>query len=204
MPSRTPPRHMNRKPPPKQARSAAKRAAILDAAEALLATTAPSDLTTRLIAEAADIPIGSVYRYFTNVDDVLMSLFERINSGTVLTLQSEITSESPDWRGHLDRTFDHLTAMHASHPAYGANMAHIDVDARDNNEISDLLGTLLRRNLPTLDPTLIDMITTTVIAMLDGVEQRLDRLPEIERPRLLAQARIAIAAYLAHYLDQPG
>lgn len=193
-----------RKPPPKQARSAAKLSAILDTTENLLSHHAPTDITTRLIAETAGVPIGSIYRYFTNMDDLLMSLFERMNAGTIEALQNKKVVEEHDWHVHLDRTFDHLQTMHASHPAYGALMAHVDLGNREEDEITQLLGVLLDRDLPHLDTALVHDITQTVIALLEGVERRLYRLPETHRHAALEQARIAISAYLSHYFDGPS
>ncbi|MGJ8558654.1 MAG: TetR/AcrR family transcriptional regulator [Litorimonas sp.] len=192
-----------RKPPPKQARSAAKRTAILDATEKLLSDHAPAEITTRLIAEAGSVPIGSIYRYFANVDDLLLSLFERMNAGTIKALKDNKVGEERDWRDHLDLTFDHLRAMHGSHPAYGALMMHVDLGDRGEDEITQLLGALLHRSLPHLDPALVSEVTQTVIALLEGVERRLYRLPATQRPAALDQARIAVAAYLSHYLDTP-
>lgn len=193
-----------RKPPPKQARSAAKRTAILDATEGLLSNHAPTDITTRLIAEVAQVPIGSIYRYFADVDDLLMSLFERMNAGTIEALKIEKVEGTHDWRVNLDHIFDHLQTMHASHPAYGALMAYIDLGDHEDDEISQLLGAVLHRSLPHLDSARVRDITQTVIALLDGVERRLYRLPDTRRAGALEQARIAVAAYLAHYLDKPS
>ena len=190
-----------RKPAPKQARSAAKRQAILDAAERLLDTLPPTDITTRGVAEQAGVPIGSVYRYFTDVNDLLLSLFERMNAGTIDVLQGRGIDSAHDWQINLNRIFDHLQAMHAEHPAYGALMAHIDLGDRDAHEMMQLLSALLQRTLPHLETPLIGEITATVIALLDGVERRLYRLPTTRRRAALDQARIAIAAYLAHYIE---
>lgn len=202
MPNRVPrASEATRKPPPKQARSAAKRVAILDTTETLLNDHAPGNITTRLIAEAGGIPIGSIYRYFANVDDLLLALFRRMNAGTVEALKNNKVGEAHDWRRHLDLTFDHLRTMHNAHPAYGALMIHVDLGDRDEDEISQLLGELLHRSLPQLEPALVREITQTVIALLEGVERRLYRLPETQRSAALDQARIAVAAYLTHYLD---
>lgn len=178
--------------------------AILDATENLLSDHAPANITTRLIAEAGSVPIGSIYRYFANVDDLLLSLFERMNAGTVEALKNHKIGDERDWRSHLDLTFDHLRTMHESHPAYGALMIHIDLGDREEDQITQLLGALLHRSLPHLDPSLVSEVTQTVIALLEGVERRLYRLPALQRPAALDQARIAVAAYLSHYLDTPS
>lgn len=192
-----------RRPAPKQARSAAKRRAILDVTESLLETLAPADITTRGVAERAGVPIGSVYRYFTDVDELLLCVFERMNAGTIDVLQDRGISREPDWRRNLNRIFDHLQTMHREHPAYGALMAHIDLDDHDAHEMTQLLATLLQRTLPQLEAVMVGEITHTVIALLEGVERRLYRLPKPDRRAALDEARIAITAYLAYYIDGP-
>lgn len=190
-----------RKPAPKQARSAAKRRAILDATESLLETLSPADITTRGVAERAGVPIGSVYRYFTDVNELLLRVFERMNAGTIDVLQDHDISSRQNWRVNLNRIFDHLQTMHSEHPAYGALMAHIDLGDRDMHEMTQLLSALLQRTLPQLEAVMVGEITQTVIALLEGVERRLYRLPKTHRRAALDQARIAIAAYLSHYID---
>ncbi|GGS01540.1 hypothetical protein GCM10010252_45210 [Streptomyces aureoverticillatus] len=51
---------------PVQRRSAERLTRILDACADLLDETGYEDLTTRLVAERAGVPIGSVYRFFGN------------------------------------------------------------------------------------------------------------------------------------------
>lgn len=177
--------------------------AILDATETLLRNYAPAEITTRLIAEASGLPIGSIYRYFTNVDDLLSALFERMNAGTIDALRRNETSADPNWRANVDMIFERLHTMHSTHPAYGALMVHVDMGESENDEISQLLGAQLRQTLPQLDAAQINDITRTVIALLDGVERRLFRLAEADRAAALDQARIAISAYLSHYIDAP-
>lgn len=61
---------------PRQERSRAKVEAILAAAEAIVAEDI-ADLTTSIIAERADISVGSLYQYFENREDVVDRLLER-------------------------------------------------------------------------------------------------------------------------------
>jgi AcrR family transcriptional regulator len=56
---------------PQQDRSEAKCTALVEATARLLATTQPSELTTRSIAAAAGVSPATVYRYFRDVDDLL-------------------------------------------------------------------------------------------------------------------------------------
>lgn len=188
--------------PPKQARAAAKRDAILDAAEALITQHPPATVTTRLVAESADVPIGSIYRYFADINDLLLSLFERINAGTVKTLHESLEHPMSDWRAELDRTFAHLATMHRDHPAYGALMAHVERTVDEDDEITALLNRLLKRNAPHLSLDFANDVTRTVIAMLEGVERRLHRLPSERQGAALEQVRLAIGAYLSLHIGE--
>lgn len=195
-----------RKPPPKQARSEAKRVAILDAAEALLATRSPADITTRSVAEHAGVPVGSVYRYFKDADDLLRALFDRTNSGTVQSLHETLADETLadanlGWRDHVRRTFDHLRAMHASHPFYGVLNAYVATDGAEDADILAVLDKLMARSLPNAETARRNEIARTMMAMIDGVERRLIRLADSDRDSALNEAQTAVTAYLAHYLD---
>jgi AcrR family transcriptional regulator len=62
---------------PQQSRSRDRVARILDAASALVVTEGVDDLGTRGIAEAAEVPVASLYQYFADKDDILLALVER-------------------------------------------------------------------------------------------------------------------------------
>lgn len=63
------------KPAPTQARAQARRKAILDAALRLIEESGVAGVTTTSIALAANIPVGSVYRYFEDRNDILQLLY---------------------------------------------------------------------------------------------------------------------------------
>ena len=62
---------------PTQARSRRRVEGILDAAERLVVRQGLDALTTRDIAEAAGVPVASLYQYFADKEDVLLALAER-------------------------------------------------------------------------------------------------------------------------------
>src|SRR2546430_16154018 len=69
---RTSPRKM-----PTQARSRARVANILKAAGALLGELGYDGLSTNLVAERADVPVGSIYQFFEGKDDIVAALVEQ-------------------------------------------------------------------------------------------------------------------------------
>ena len=62
---------------PTQARSRRRVEGILDAAERLVVQHGVDALTTRDIAEAAAVPVASLYQYFADKEGVLLALAER-------------------------------------------------------------------------------------------------------------------------------
>ncbi|TQK68361.1 MULTISPECIES: TetR/AcrR family transcriptional regulator [unclassified Nocardioides] len=62
---------------PAQARSRERVERILEAAARLVVTNGVDGLTTRSIAEAAELPVASLYQYFTDKEAVLLALCER-------------------------------------------------------------------------------------------------------------------------------
>ena len=62
---------------PVQARAKQRVERILDATEALVVEDGVANLTVNNIAARAEVPIGSMYQYFTNRDEVLRALARR-------------------------------------------------------------------------------------------------------------------------------
>ena len=62
---------------PRQERSRRRVEQVLDAASRLVLEQGVDTLTTRAIAEAAEIPVASLYQYFHDKDDILLALVER-------------------------------------------------------------------------------------------------------------------------------
>ncbi len=65
------------RPEPKQVRARERQAKILRAAGGLLQTGSISDVTTTTIALKASVPVGSVYRYFGDRNDILELLYQQ-------------------------------------------------------------------------------------------------------------------------------
>ena len=62
---------------PTQQRSRRRVEGILDAAERLVVTQSVEELSTRAIAQSAEVPVASLYQYFADKEEVLLALIER-------------------------------------------------------------------------------------------------------------------------------
>lgn len=186
--------------PPQQARAAAKRVQILDAAERLLASLPPSELTTRSVAGEADVPIGSVYRYFANIEDLLGALFDRLNDETLASIEA-LGDDAAPWRVHLARVMAVVEDMHRRHPIYGALMRHLSARDEADEPIVEALGRRLAGASPALGADRARSVAATVVAIINGVERRYHALPPDRRGGVFMEGRRAVEAYLALYLD---
>lgn len=61
---------------PKQARAKARVEKILFCAEHLLISEGPEAISTTAIAQKANVPVGSIYQYFEDKDDIVMRLYD--------------------------------------------------------------------------------------------------------------------------------
>lgn len=181
--------------PAKQPRAAAKKALILGAAERLLVSVPAPDLTTKMVAEEAGVPIGSVYRYFTDMRGMLSALMESFNAMTL-----EAIDTLPDggaWRRDVASVLATVERMHRAHPAYGPLMAYL---GRTHGEDDAILSAISARLADRMRNPATEVAAMTV-GIVEAAERRYHGLPESRRSAVFAEAGRAIEAYLAIYLD---
>ncbi len=107
--------------PPQQRRSQERVERILDAAARLLEDRGVEALSTRAVAERAGVSIGSLYRFFADVDDVLEAVARRYVAG----LRESLAAARPDgshgsWRDELQAVVDAIVAYCATEPGFRA------------------------------------------------------------------------------------
>jgi AcrR family transcriptional regulator len=112
---------------PVQARSAARLAALLDAAANVVHEIGYERLTTAMVAERAGASIGTVYRYFPDRIAVLQSLaarnVERTSDSTFAALMDPAHT---DWFTALGAVFDDIKTAYRDEPGF-ASLRYGDV-----------------------------------------------------------------------------
>lgn len=113
-----PPAHPLRRTPVQQ-RSADRLARILDACAELLDETGYENLSTRAVALRAGVPIGSVYRFFSNKRAMAIALAHRNLDRYADGIAERLAGlPATDWRPAVDAVLDEYLAMKRSVPGF--------------------------------------------------------------------------------------
>src|SRR5216683_2191631 len=168
---------------PTQARSRARVANILKAAGALLGEVGYAELSTNLIAERADIPVGSIYQFFEGKDDIVAALVDR--------------------RAFIARLVDGIAAIQADTSAFvcvfSANQAQTRFDELAR-ELRRTLTAHLDRTFASAFPQLPRDDRSRMLAAWSDITGAmigsLDRTKPGERGKLLEELKIVLGAYL--------
>ncbi|MEU9115569.1 TetR/AcrR family transcriptional regulator [Streptomyces sp. NPDC048483] len=195
---------------PVQQRSAQRLARILDACAELLEETGYEDLSTRAVAGRADVPIGSVYRFFPNKRAMAEALARRNLDAYADRITARLTA--PDavsgWRAAMDVVVDEYLAMKRTVPGFA--LVEFTVPApresrRANYEVADRLLALLAAPLG-LNAAGERLRTAFLVGVetADALLQLAFRTDPAGDPAIVAECKLLLRAYLARYLDPPG
>ncbi|MEW2488109.1 TetR/AcrR family transcriptional regulator [Streptomyces sp. NPDC048411] len=192
---------------PVQQRSAERLARILDACAELLDETGYEQLSTRAVAARAEVPIGSVYRFFSNKRALADALARRNLDSYAERITGRLAViPAADWRSAIDAVLDEYLAMKRSVPGFAlvdfGAPAPVDDPASDaNRRVAERLAQLLSGRLGrTADEDLLRTILVCVEAA-DALLQLAFRTDPSGDPAIVAETRVLIQAYLAGILD---
>jgi len=108
---------------PQQARSRARVARILSAADAILSSDGVDALTVRRIAARAGVPVGSLYQFFPDkgaVIDALARAYITDFDAAIEGLVASAERDDEDWSDPVGRMVDAFAALYRSRPGYVA------------------------------------------------------------------------------------
>jgi len=189
---------------PTQARSRARVANILKAAGALLGEVGYAELSTNLIAERADIPVGSIYQFFEGKDDIVAALVAQFRE-RILALVGELDAAAAqrDRRTFIARLVDGIATIQADTSAFvcvfSANQAHARFDELAR-ELRRTLTAHLDRTFASAFPQLPRDDRSRMLAAWSDITGAmigsLDRTKPGERGKLLEELNIVLGAYL--------
>ncbi|MYY01512.1 MULTISPECIES: TetR/AcrR family transcriptional regulator [unclassified Streptomyces] len=192
---------------PVQQRSAERLARILDACAELLDETGYEQLSTRAVAARAGVPIGSVYRFFSNKRALADALARRNLDSYAERITDRLTAiGATDWRGAIDAVLDEYLAMKRSVPGFalvdfGAPAPDEDPADDANQRVAGRLAELLTGHLGRpADEDLLRAVLVCVEAT-DALLKLAFRTDPSGDGAIVAETRVLVQAYLARLLD---
>ncbi len=190
---------------PTQARSRARVESILKAAAAALGEVGYDGVSTNLIAERADIPVGSIYQFFETKDDIVAALVQQFQ-GRILRLASEqldVACAVQDHRAFIARLVDGIAGIQAETSAFVCVFSGSPSHARFDALARDLRRTLIHHldgvfaeAFPKLAKDDRKRMLAAWSDITGAMAASLDRSKPGERGKLLEELKTVLGAYL--------
>ena len=164
--------HLQRRRPQQQ-RSIDKVELILDSVEKLVIVHGAESLTTTQIAQESGVAVGTIYQYFGNRTELLISAHDRILNRLAADFMGEaqqldVTDDSSIEK--LIRLFVHKVHDHAGYLALlnfaYLHKASIHTDVSVDDFIGGLVNLFLSKRVPTADPSELIVVRTVAINIL--------------------------------------
>jgi AcrR family transcriptional regulator len=192
---------------PVQRRSAERLTRILDACADLLDEVGYDALSTRAVAQRAEVPIGSVYRFFGNKRAMADALAER----NLERYTERVTARLKDagdggWRVAMDAVLDEYLAMKRTAPGFSlvdfGNQIPVGArHAEPNHRVADRLTDLLSGYLARTPDDDLRRVFLIAVETADALVHLAFRMAPEGDERIIAETREMLRAYLARVLD---
>ncbi|MFF4386494.1 TetR/AcrR family transcriptional regulator [Streptomyces sp. NPDC001552] len=193
---------------PIQQRSADRLARILDACAELLDETGYENLSTRVVAQRAGVPIGSVYRFFGNKRAMAIALAHRNLDRYVDGIADRLTDlPATHWRPVVDAVLDEYLAMKRSVPGFALVDFGVPAppaegpEADPNHQVAARLTELLSAHLALTPDATLERAVLVAVEATDALIQLAFRVDPAGDPGIVAETRAMMHAYLARVLD---
>jgi AcrR family transcriptional regulator len=194
---------------PVQARSRARVATMVTAAERLVVREGPAALTMRRLAAEAELPVGSVYQFFTDRQAVLDHLVAQHGLGQRRLLEDMLPLRGTrPWPDLVDELFDRQCARLRASPAYVAiwvaRALSAEEQQRDDEDV-EVLASMLAELVTaeeSVDPSPA-LLTGCRVAVqaADALLHLAFRLDPDGDADTLAEARTMLRRYLEHVAE---
>ncbi|WP_405711147.1 MULTISPECIES: TetR family transcriptional regulator [unclassified Streptomyces] len=192
---------------PVQQRSAERLARILDACAELLDETGYEQLSTRAVAIRAGVPIGSVYRFFSNKRALTDALARRNLDSYAERITGRLAAiPATDWRSAIDAVLDEYLAMKRSVAGFalvdfGAAAPEEDPANDANQRVAGRLAELLSGHLGGASGEDLSRTVLVCVEAADALLQLAFRADPSGDRAIIDETRTMLRAYLARVLE---
>ncbi|MGP3966842.1 TetR/AcrR family transcriptional regulator [Streptomyces sp. 6N223] len=196
---------------PQQARSRARVEAILAAADRIIAEEGVEALTTRRIADAAAVPIGTLYQFFDDKDAVLAAV-ARHHMAAHAAAMRDILDKARDarWFDLVGVVFDRYVELYRQHPGYLAirtgrylSRELLQLDEDNNALVAESLRKILVSQEHLADGPVLATACRAGVAASEALLQLAFRDDRQGDAAILTEARRIQYLYLADVVADP-
>ncbi len=194
------------KPEPTQARARARKQAILEAANSFVLTGNIEMVTTTSVARRAQVPVGSIYRYFDGRVDILDQLYRAAYDdieSSMTSIQKSMPANVP-----IPETIRHLLNIFVktarSHPNFrtltkwaNKHYSMWDVTPGDGSNLAAFIEKILSDGGVAFAPERHTAATKTIVAIVSIlVDQSLEEEDAKKAQALIDELVILLERYL--------
>lgn len=189
---------------PVQKRSIERFERLLDACAALLDEAGYAALTTKEVARRAEVPIGTLYQFFSDREELIGALAARNLESYLERVADRLEHEAPDGiPGLVEVAVDEFVAMRRTVTGFGvvdfgaAGQDHILEPTVDNNTaVAGRLRALTASLTGVRDDAELEIAVRVALECADGVLQLAFRTDPQGDPLLVAECKRVLNSYL--------
>ncbi|MEV0394537.1 TetR/AcrR family transcriptional regulator [Polymorphospora rubra] len=194
---------------PVQGRSVARVQRMLDACAVLVDEVGYDGLTTTLLAERAEVAIGSVYQFFPDKRAIVQALTLRNMEAYLQRLSARFAQgDLENWWDGVDAGIDEYISMHRSLPGFRTLHfgdvvdVHLLDDERDNNAvIAEELARVLVEQFGVADEPRLRFALEIAVESADALIKLAFRRDPEGDDEVLVEAKALIREYLHRHVD---
>ncbi len=196
---------------PRQKRAQERVAKILQATADALLSLQPHQVSTTIIAELADIPVSSIYRYFNSVEEIFDELYAQSTveiDARVLAVFDDI-ERYPGWRDRLRAIYAELQAYREQHPYYlrllRSAISRTGPETVSLDEDTGVPAFLAERwscggdGFQDGDPAIVAHVTMQIFLAIEGFVA--SHVSQEQEKAYFAEISMAVENYLSAYLS---
>jgi AcrR family transcriptional regulator len=194
---------------PVQGRSVARVQRMLDACAELVDEVGYEGLTTTLLAERAEVAIGSVYQFFPDKRAIVQALTLRTMESYLQRLDERFASDDlTHWWDGVDAAIDEYITMHRTVPGFRTLHfgdvvdLHLLDEERDNNGvIAGRLAQVLVEQFGVVDGPRLRFALEIAVEAADSLIKLAFRRHQDGDEAVLREAKALIREYLHRHVD---